>query len=590
MNVKKIYFWTAVAIIIVLCFNQTVLCMLSLEDLVAEEKQNVIAKQDYALNTDMTVTLKKGQSIQLDCSSNPHDIEKFIIYYYETPLEDELQDIIRADAHFKDGTVSGGGSRTSSEGALRQAGYTTCLIITQWHVDGDTIHVEFRASDDLQYNHDIYKRWSSQGLHFSKMYKDWRLIPPVEMSEAERIAGFARLWSEVQYNFAFFDQVPEVDWDQILIEYIPKVQAAKNDVDYYNVLRQCIALLKDGHTSVWGPSDEPMCEPPIQVQAVQHQAVIVQVYPIDQIRSDKLKDELLTADLKPGDVITHVDGQSVQQILAEEIYPFISASTSQALDLKAYPKLLLGDYGTRVSLDVFGLDGSKRKVTLTRRRYRFPDKSNEFECKELENGIVYVNLPSFGSDHVVKEFDNAFDKIEEARGLILDVRQNGGGSTSHGYAVLSRLVDKSVPGSHWKSRKYIAAYRAWGREEQWHQGDHDTIEPHKALHYGGPVVVLAGPSTASAAEDFVVAFQTSNRGKVIGQKTRGSTGQPLMLELPGGGHARICTKRDTYPDGREFVGIGVIPDVEIEPTRQNIAEERDVVLEKALEVLNSMIK
>ena len=96
--------------------------------------------------------------------------------------------------------------------------------------------------------------------------------------------------------------------------------------------------------------------------------------------------------------------------------------------------------------------------------------------------------------------------------------------------------------------------------------------------------------TASAAEDFLVAFQTSNRGKVIGQKTCGSTGQPLTLELPGGGGARICTKRDTYPDGREFVGIGVIPDIEIAPTCEDIAEDRDVVLEKALEVLVSEIK
>jgi C-terminal processing protease CtpA/Prc len=155
---------------------------------------------------------------------------------------------------------------------------------------------------------------------------------------------------------------------------------------------------------------------------------------------------------------------------------------------------------------------------------------------------------------------------------------------------MSHLVEKSVPGSHWKTRKYIAAYRAWGRDEQWQEGDHSTIEPHKTKHYSGPVVVLAGPRTGSAAEDFVVAFQTSNRGKVIGQKTRGSTGQPLTLELPGGGGARICTKRDTYSDGREFVGIGVIPDIEIELTRHDIAEERDAVLEKALDVLNSKIK
>jgi carboxyl-terminal processing protease len=590
MDPKKTFHCMAIAIIVVLCSIRTASCAISLEELVVEEKRNVVASQDYALNSDLTVTLKKGQSIQLDCYSNPHGIENFIIYYYQTPGKDKLEDIIRADAHFEDGHVSGGGSRTSSQGALRQADYTMCLMITQWHVNGDKIVVEFRASDDLQYNHDIYKRWSSQGRHFSRMYKDGRLIPAIEMSETERIAGFARLWSEVKYNFAFFDQVPEIDWDQILIEYIPKVQAAKTSVDYYKVLRQCIALLKDGHTSVQGPSDEPKCEPPIQVQAVRNQAVIVQVYPIEKIRSDKLKDELLAANLKPGDVITHIDGQSVQQILAEEIYPFISASTSQALDLRAYPKLLLGDYRTKVALDVIGLDGAKRKVALTRGCYRFSRKPNNFECKELEDGIVYVNLPGFGSDYVVKEFDKAFDKIKESKGLILDVRRNGGGSTSHGYAIMSRLVEKSVPGSHWKTRKYIAAYRAWGRDEQWQEGDHSTIEPHKTKHYSGPVVVLAGPRTGSAAEDFVVAFQTSNRGKVVGQKTCGSTGQPLTLELPGGGGARICTKRDTYPDGREFVGIGVIPDIEIEPTRQNIAEDRDVVLEKVLEVLNSMLK
>lgn len=590
MNTKKTFHCAAIAVLAVLCSTRTASCASSHDKLVAEEKRNVVSKQNYTLNTDVTVTLKKGQSIQLNCSSNPHGIEKFIIYYYQTPLKDKLEDIIRADAHFEDGHVSGGGSRTSSERALRQADHTKCLLITQWHVDGDRISVEFRASDDLQYNHDIYKRWSSQGRHFSKMFKDWQLIPPVEMSEAERIAGFARLWSEVKYNFAFFDQVPEIDWDQMLIEYIPKVQAAKTSVDYYKVLRRCIALLKDGHTSVWGPSNEPKCELPIQVQAVRNQAVIVQVYPIDKIRSDKLKDELLAANLELGDVIKHIDGQSVQQILAEEIYPFISASTAQSLDLRAYPKLFLGDYGTKVLLDVVGLDGVKRKVTLTRGRYRFSRKPNNFECKELEDGIVYVNLPGFGSDNVVKEFDKVFDKIKKARGLILDVRQNGGGSTSYGYAIMSQLVNKSVPGSHWKSRKYIAAYRAWGRDEQWQEGDHSTIEPHKTRHYGGPVVVLAGPRTGSAAEDFVVAFQTSERGKVIGQKTRGSTGQPLTIKLPGGGGARICTKRDTYPDGREFVGIGVIPDIEIGPTRQDIAEERDAVLEKALDVLNSKIK
>ena len=89
---------------------------------------------------------------------------------------------------------------------------------------------------------------------------------------------------------------------------------------------------------------------------------------------------------------------------------------------------------------------------------------------------------------------------------------------------------------------------------------------------------------------FSKAFQTARRGRVVGQKTNGSTGQPLFIKLPAGGGARICTKRDTYPDGREFVGVGCIPEVEVEPTRKDIAAGRDAVLEKAIDVLRSQIQ
>lgn len=562
----------------------------SYEELIEEAKSRIVSTQDCPFNQDVDVKLKKGQALRLNCPSNEHQITDFVLYYYETPIRGKMEDIIRADAMFEDGYVSGGGSRISSERALRQAGYGKCLVITQWYVEGDTICVKFRASDDLKYNRDVYGRWETQGLHFAAMYNTCELLPVKVISEAERVAGFARLWSEVKYNFAFFDQVPEIDWDGILIEYIPKVQAAKTEVEYYNVLRRCIALLKDGHTSVWGPSSEPRCEPPIQVQAVQNEAVVVRSFSTEKMKSEERRKELQAADIHLGDIITHIDGRPVRQMLSETIYPYIAASTPQARDLKAYPMLLRGQYGSRVVLDVLRLDGSQAQVTLTRSRYRFPGSSSGFECKTLEDGIVYVNLPGFGSDQVVQEFDTVFEQVQAAKGLILDVRRNGGGSTGHGYAILSRLVSESVPGSHWKSRKHIAAYKAWGRDEQWQEGDHSAIEPNKTNHYGGPVVVLTGPETASAAEDFVVAFQTSGRGKVIGQRTRGSTGQPLIVELPGRGGARICTKRDTHPDGREFVGIGVIPDVEIEPSRQDIASQRDVILEKGIEEVRSLIK
>jgi len=67
--------------------------------------------------------------------------------------------------------------------------------------------------------------------------------------------------------------------------------------------------------------------------------------------------------------------------------------------------------------------------------------------------------------------------------------------------------------------------------------------------------------TFSAAEDFAVVFDAMKRGKIVGEPTGGSTGQPLSFSLPGGGSARVCTKHDRYPDRKEFVGVGIHPNV-----------------------------
>ena len=58
-----------------------------------------------------------------------------------------------------------------------------------------------------------------------------------------------------------------------------------------------------------------------------------------------------------------------------------------------------------------------------------------------------------------------------------------------------------------------------------------------------------------------------------------------MFTLPGGGTARVCAKRDYYADGREFIGVGIIPDIQVRPTVKGIASEKDEVLEAALDYM-----
>jgi len=73
----------------------------------------------------------------------------------------------------------------------------------------------------------------------------------------------------------------------------------------------------------------------------------------------------------------------------------------------------------------------------------------------------------------------------------------------------------------------------------------------------------------------------------VGEPTYGSTGQPIFVDLPGGGTFRVCTKRDTYPDGREFVGYGIKPDILVESTLATVRSDEDEALDRALRELQA---
>jgi C-terminal processing protease CtpA/Prc len=97
--------------------------------------------------------------------------------------------------------------------------------------------------------------------------------------------------------------------------------------------------------------------------------------------------------------------------------------------------------------------------------------------------------------------------------------------------------------------------------------------------------VALAADTASAAEDFLIMADGIDQITSIGEPTFGSTGQPLMMDLPGGGSARISARRDFYPDGREFIGLGVEPDLEVKPTVEALLSGEDRALEKAIAIL-----
>lgn len=403
------------------------------------------------------------------------------------------------------------------------------------------------------------------------------------LDEDQRVAGLSRLWSEAKYNFANFDLVPELDWDALYLATLPQVRAAAGTADYYRVLRRFVAQLHDGHSSV-RPSpevaDQLDAHPGVRTALVEGRVFVTEL----------LDPELAELGLAPGMEITAIEGRPVRDWAETNIAPYQPASTPQDRAARTYERALLsGPVDNSVRVAVRDAAGRERTLSLPRMHARDFEAAvwagPVFQWRMLPGNIAYIRVLHFGDSSAADGFREHFDEIAKADGLVIDVRENGGGDSGNGYKLLAMLTDKPFNGSRWQTREYLPTYRAWDRPEGTHAEVASEMQPDAERHYAGPVLLLTSARTYSAAEDFVVAFDAMQRGRIVGEPTGGSTGQPLLFKLPGGGTARICTKRDSYPDGREFVGVGVQPQVLASPRVADLLAGRDTVLETAVALL-----
>jgi C-terminal processing protease CtpA/Prc len=238
-------------------------------------------------------------------------------------------------------------------------------------------------------------------------------------------------------------------------------------------------------------------------------------------------------------------------------------------------------------LEIKNADGKIFKRSVPRAGYTDTLATTEkpFEFKIFDGNIGYVALNSFDDESAAKDFAQNFDAIAKTDALIIDVRANGGGNSDYGDQILSYLTDKPFQTARWSSRSFRALRKAYGIEADWFGEAGETIQPNGKKFYAKPIVLLIGSRTFSAAEDFAMEFDFMKRGLLVGEPTGGSTGQPVSFALPGGGRARICAKRDTYPDGKKFVGIGIQPDVQVSAKISDFTNGEDSVLETALREL-----
>ncbi len=400
--------------------------------------------------------------------------------------------------------------------------------------------------------------------------------PLPELTNADKILGLSKAWSEAKYNFANFDLIPSTNWDSLYQSFIPKVTATKSTYEYYRLLQSFYRHLIDGHTTIYMPyalmkQFNGLID--LDVRWIENKAIVT----VNNTREKSIT---------PGMELVEWNGQPLKTYIEKEVSPYLHYSTVQDSTERIYRyELLKGRSGDEVMLGFKTADGK-----MIKKKFRYETVENFWlrkpllEFKVLNGNIGYLKINSFNDEKMVKIFDSIFNQVAATNALIIDVRDNGGGNGNNGFEILGCLTDKTFYTGKTMLRQYRPVGRSWGGIEVGHVGS-DDWKPYKNKLYSKPVIVLTSGATYSAAEDFTATYKGMNRGKVIGEPTGGSTGQPVFFTLPGGGLGAVCSKRDYFSDGTEFVGVGIQPDIMVHPTVKGILAGRDEVLERAVKEL-----
>lgn len=254
--------------------------------------------------------------------------------------------------------------------------------------------------------------------------------------------------------------------------------------------------------------------------------------------------------MRRGDVLTAVDQQSLKGL-----------ELNQAVDH------ILGQSGTPLKLNLLR-GGRKGEVTLVRRRITVHAIASRMI--DDKNKVGYIKLESF-NESCVKELDDALMSLhnEGMKSLVFDLRGNPGGLLTSAIAI----SDRFLPSGTIVSTK--------GRNP----GDNSREEATYSQTWKVPLVLLIDRNSASASEILAAAIQENGRGLVIGERSYGKgTVQTIFPLQSASAGLRLTTAKFYSPEGREMAGAGVTPDLKVDPTIGDDAEN-DAAIAAALKLV-----
>lgn len=198
----------------------------------------------------------------------------------------------------------------------------------------------------------------------------------------------------------------------------------------------------------------------------------------------------------------------------------------------------------------------------------------------IDEDIGYVRVHSLGGSAHGNDTDYVLGQLQGVRGMVVDLRSNGGGNDQNGAAIAARFADTR--------RLYRRVrFRDGPNHDDFGPFIDGFIEAGGTASFDGPISVLTNRGTISSAESLVLAFAVFPNAVSFGDFTGGGSANPEQRQWTNGWRYTVSRWIEYRPDGTTFEGVGIEPDVRIDVSDTDAAAFRDTILDAAITNLRS---
>lgn len=397
--------------------------------------------------------------------------------------------------------------------------------------------------------------------------------PPAEY----RVLAAFRVWAVIDYFFSYKEFIGE-DWITVLRQFIPRMEGAKDALDYNLTVAEMVTHIHDSHGSARSPVLQKYfgdASAPVRVRMIEGVPVITGF-----TNTEVAKD----AGLEIGDVILKVDGEDASQRIAQRLKYTASSTPQSGMFYATERSLVRGPKDSMATLTVRDIHDQVRELKVARKVEYMPktqgDRSGDV-LRVLPGNIGYADLDRLG----VPQVDEMFAKFKDCPAIIFDDRGYPQGTA---WQITPRLTEKAdVVGAMFKRRDPMSPDLPNG--ELFNSQDVtiflQRLPRTDKWRYHGKTVLLIDERTISQAEHTGLFFEAANNTKFIGSPTQGANGDVTNFSVPGGIYVRFSGQGVWHADGRQLQRVGLQPDVEVGPTLAGIRAGKDEVLDKAVDYL-----